>query len=66
MAADQLGDIAKQHPEDILSLLSRVYPFLLVKKWETRVTAARAVGAIVSMRNYGTLMTTIVIIVSQM
>ena len=48
MAADQLGDIAKQHPEDILSLLSRVYPFLLVKKWETRVTAARAVGAIVS------------------
>ncbi|GMM57508.1 DNA-binding ATPase [Maudiozyma humilis] len=48
MAADQLGDIAKAHPEDILSLLSRVYPFLLVKKWETRVTAARAVGAIVS------------------
>ncbi|SMN21206.1 similar to Saccharomyces cerevisiae YPL082C MOT1 Essential abundant protein involved in regulation of transcription [Maudiozyma saulgeensis] len=48
MAADQLGDLAKQHPEDILSLLSRVYPFLLVKKWETRVTAARAVGAIVS------------------
>lgn len=48
MAADQLGDLAKQHSEDILSLLSRVYPFLLVKKWETRVTAARAVGAIVS------------------
>lgn len=47
MAADQMGDLAKQHPEDILSLLSRVYPFLLVKKWETRVTAARAVGAIV-------------------
>lgn len=48
MAADQLGDLAKQHPEDTLSLLSRVYPFLLVKKWETRVTAARAVGGIVS------------------
>mgnify|MGYP003365488651 FL=1 len=48
MAADQLGDLAKQHPEDILALLSRVYPFLLVKRWETRVTAARAVGAIVS------------------
>lgn len=48
MAADQLGELAKQHPEDILSLLSRVYPFLLVKKWETRVTAARAVGAIVA------------------
>lgn len=48
VAADQLGDLAKEHPEDILSLLSRVYPFLLVKKWETRVTAARAVGGIVS------------------
>lgn len=48
MAADQLGELAKQHPEDILSLLSRVYPFLLVKKWETRVTAARAVGGIVA------------------
>lgn len=47
MAADQMGDIAKQHPEDILSLLSRVYPFLLSKKWETRVTAARALGNIV-------------------
>ncbi|CDF88288.1 unnamed protein product [Zygosaccharomyces bailii CLIB 213] len=47
MAADQMGDLAKEHPEDILSLLSRVYPFLLVKRWETRVTAARAVGGIV-------------------
>ncbi|CCD25091.1 DNA-binding ATPase NDAI_0E02740 [Naumovozyma dairenensis CBS 421] len=48
VAADQMGDLAKQHPEDILNLLSRVYPFLLSKKWETRVTAARAVGGIVS------------------
>ncbi|CCF58239.1 hypothetical protein KAFR_0E00850 [Kazachstania africana CBS 2517] len=48
VAADQMGDLAKQHPEDILSLLSRVYPFLMSKKWETRVTAARAVGGIVS------------------
>ncbi|SCU91827.1 LAMI_0E07470g1_1 [Lachancea mirantina] len=48
MAADQLGDLAKLHPEDTLSLLSRVYPFLLAKKWETRTTAARAVGGIVS------------------
>lgn len=48
MAADQLGDLARQHPEDVLSLLSRVYPFLLVKKWETRVTAARAMGGIVA------------------
>ncbi|AMD20816.1 HDR074Wp [Eremothecium sinecaudum] len=48
VAADQLGDLAKQHPEEILSLLSRVYPYLMSKKWETRVTAARAVGGIVS------------------
>ncbi|SCU84872.1 LADA_0D04346g1_1 [Lachancea dasiensis] len=48
MAADQLGDLAKQHPEDTLSLLSRVYPFLMSKKWETRTTTARAVGGIVS------------------
>lgn len=48
MAADQLGDLARQHPEDILSLLSRVYSFLMAKKWETRVTAARAIGGIVA------------------
>ncbi|CCH62650.1 hypothetical protein TBLA_0H03680 [Henningerozyma blattae CBS 6284] len=48
MAADQLADLAKQHPEDILSLISRVYPFLLAKKWETRVTAARAFGGIMA------------------
>lgn len=47
MAADQLGDLAKQHPEQTLPLLSRVYPYLLSKRWETRVTAARAMGGIV-------------------
>lgn len=31
LAADQLGDLAKQHPNDIISLISRIYPFLLVK-----------------------------------
>lgn len=51
MAADQLGDLANQHPEQILPLLSRVYPYLLSKQWETRVTAARAVGGIVSHAN---------------
>lgn len=51
VAASQLGDLAKQHPEDILSLLSRVYPYLLNKKWDTRVTAAKAVGSIVSHAN---------------
>ena len=38
----------RQHPEQTLPLLSRVYPYLLSKQWETRVTAARAVGGIVS------------------
>ncbi|ODV83735.1 hypothetical protein CANARDRAFT_202541 [[Candida] arabinofermentans NRRL YB-2248] len=47
-AADQLSDLAKQHPDEILNLLSRVYPFLKSKKWETRVSAARAFGGIVS------------------
>ncbi|KAG7916333.1 hypothetical protein KL905_004736 [Ogataea polymorpha] len=47
-AADQLSDLAKQHPEETLNLLSRVYPFLKSKKWETRVAAARAFGGIIS------------------
>ncbi|CCH44714.1 TATA-binding protein-associated factor [Wickerhamomyces ciferrii] len=46
-AADQLSDLAKAHPEEVLNLLSRVYPFLNSKKWETRTTAARALGGIV-------------------
>lgn len=47
-AADQLADLAKQHPHDTLNLLARVYPFLFHKKWETRTSAARAFGGIVS------------------
>lgn len=47
-AADQLADLAKLHPHDILNLISRVYPFLFHKKWETRISAARAFGGIVS------------------
>lgn len=47
LAADQLGELAKNHPEDILNLLSRVYPFLLNKKWETRISSAKAIGNIV-------------------
>ncbi len=31
-----------------MNLLSRVYPYLKSKKWETRIAAARAVGGIVS------------------
>ncbi|KAG5421534.1 MOT1 [Candida metapsilosis] len=47
-AADQLSDLAKGHPEDILNLLARVYPFLKSSKWETRIAAARAFGGIVN------------------
>lgn len=47
-AADQLSDLAKSHPEDIISLLGRVYPYLKSNKWETRVSAARAFGGIVN------------------
>lgn len=47
-AADQLSDLAKGHPEDIISLLGRVYPFLKAEKWETRIAAAKAFGGIVA------------------
>ncbi|EGW33142.1 uncharacterized protein SPAPADRAFT_137527 [Spathaspora passalidarum NRRL Y-27907] len=47
-AADQLSDLAKAHPEDIISLLGRVYPYLKSPKWETRISAARAFGGIVN------------------
>lgn len=47
-AADQLSDLAKQHPHDILNLISRVYPFIFHKKWETRISAAKAFGGIIS------------------
>ncbi|ONH67166.1 TATA-binding protein-associated factor MOT1 [Cyberlindnera fabianii] len=47
-AADQLSDLAKAHPEEVLNLLSRVYPYLNSRKWETRTAAARAIGGIAS------------------
>lgn len=47
-AADQLSDLAKGHPEEIISLLGRVYPYLKSLKWETRISAARAFGGIVN------------------
>lgn len=46
-AAQQLADAVKQHPEDLLSLLSRVVPLLHSRTWETRVAAAKAIGGIV-------------------
>lgn len=47
-AADQLADVQKAHPEDLLNLLGRVFPYLKSKKWDTRIAAARAIGGIVS------------------
>ena len=47
-AADQLSDLAKAHPDDTINLLGRVYPYLKSKKWETRISAARAFGGIVN------------------
>ncbi|KAH7135633.1 hypothetical protein B0J11DRAFT_518810 [Dendryphion nanum] len=47
-AADQLADVQKQHPDELFNLLTRVIPYLRSKSWDTRVSAARAVGGIVS------------------
>lgn len=46
-AARQIGDIAKSHPQDLSSLLRKVLHYLRSKKWDTRVAAAHAIGAIV-------------------
>lgn len=45
-AARQIGDIAKSHPQELNSLLSKVSPYLRSKNWDTRVAAAHAIGAI--------------------
>ncbi|XAR57644.1 Nucleoplasmin ATPase [Bertholletia excelsa] len=45
-AARQIGDIAKSHPQDLNALLSKVSQYLRSKKWDTRVAAAHAIGAI--------------------
>ncbi|KAK9470101.1 uncharacterized protein V1510DRAFT_432401 [Dipodascopsis tothii] len=46
-AADQLADVQRAHPDELFSLLSRVFPYLRSPKWDTRVAAARALGGIV-------------------
>lgn len=48
MAADQLSDLAKNHHENILTLIVKVYPFLYHKNWETRIAATRALNGILS------------------
>ncbi|XP_022880908.1 TATA-binding protein-associated factor BTAF1 [Olea europaea var. sylvestris] len=45
-AARQIGEIAKSHPQDLNSLLSKVSQYLHSKKWDTRVATAHAIGAI--------------------
>ncbi|CAG9937733.1 unnamed protein product [Clonostachys rosea f. rosea IK726] len=46
-AVNQLADWQKQHPDELFNLLSRVVPYLRHKEWETRSTAAKAIGKIV-------------------
>ncbi|ONK68755.1 uncharacterized protein A4U43_C05F15610 [Asparagus officinalis] len=45
-AAQQIGDIAKSHPQDLSSLWEKVSQYLRSKNWDTRVAAARAIGSI--------------------
>ncbi|XP_027098373.1 TATA-binding protein-associated factor BTAF1 isoform X1 [Coffea arabica] len=45
-AAKQIGEIAKSHPQDLIPLLSKVSQYLCSKRWDTRVAAAHAIGAI--------------------
>ncbi|KAF9923701.1 TATA-binding protein-associated factor mot1 [Linnemannia zychae] len=46
-AAQQLGDIQKQHPSELFNLLSRVLVHLRSKNWDTRIAAGQALEAIV-------------------
>ncbi|KND94759.1 putative helicase mot1 [Tolypocladium ophioglossoides CBS 100239] len=46
-AVNQLADWQKQHPDELFNLLSRVVHYLRHKEWETRSTAAKAIGKIV-------------------
>ncbi|KAF9407514.1 TATA-binding protein-associated factor mot1, partial [Podila epigama] len=46
-AAQQLGDIQKQHPSELFNLLSRVVVHLRSKSWDTRIAAGQALEAIV-------------------
>lgn len=42
-----MADVQKNHPEDLLNLLSRVFPYLRSTRWDTRIATARAIGGIV-------------------
>ncbi|KAI9328933.1 SNF2 family N-terminal domain-containing protein [Obelidium mucronatum] len=47
-AAQQIGDVQRQHPSELYNLLARVVVHLRSKSWETRTAAALAVAAIAS------------------
>jgi TATA-binding protein-associated factor len=42
----QLADWQKQQPEELFNILGRVVPLVRSKDWETRMTAAKAIGSI--------------------
>eukprot|EP00741_Cyanophora_paradoxa_P007350 tig00001107_g7110.t1 len=46
-AAEQIGELQKQRPDDLRGLLRRVEPFLFKKSWDARVAAGQAIEAIV-------------------
>lgn len=47
-AAQQLGEAQKLHPHDLHHLLARVSTLLKSSQWDTRVSAAHAVQAILA------------------
>ncbi|KAK5652542.1 hypothetical protein OQA88_10448 [Cercophora sp. LCS_1] len=51
-AVNQLADWQKQHPDELFNLLPRVVPYLRQKDWETRTTAAKAIGKIIENAPY--------------
>ncbi|KAJ3402488.1 hypothetical protein CcCBS67573_g02282 [Chytriomyces confervae] len=45
-AAQQLGEVQRQHPDELYALLARVLVHLRSKSWETRSAASQALAAI--------------------
>ncbi|GAQ92914.1 hypothetical protein KFL_011990010, partial [Klebsormidium nitens] len=45
-AAQQIGELVGLHKEGLRALLAKIHRFLRSKKWDTRVAAGQAVGAI--------------------
>lgn len=47
VSANQLANLAKLHQVEIKNFISKVFPYLLSVKWETRTSAAKAFGGII-------------------